>query len=221
MSKPKYTYHTETLPSLFRKIDAGEIHIPLFQRNFVWGKQQIIQLLDSVYNGLPIGNLLFWRSHEKRIMFSKEDFNNQLYTNKQSSYLYIVDGTQRLRTLYNCLHKKEDKNESLFNIGFNIDKEVFSYLDGDDISKETIAISSIFSHEDIIQHQINLASLENGQTLTKNLNKLISAFVEYQIPIVIIDEVTEDELRTVFERINTTGVSLSEEEIKRASKKTA
>jgi len=213
---PKTKYYIENLSSIFKRIDSGELHIPAFQRNFVWDKQQTLQLFDSIYNGLPIGTLLFWQSHEEKFAFSEDDFTNQPSTEEQLSYMYVIDGTQRLKVLYNCLHRKNKHPDSRFNIGFNLENEVFMYLDGASISEDIIVLSSIFSYEDIIKYQINLASYDNSQTLVKNLNKLISTFVDYQIPIIVIDGATRDELITVFQRINTIGVSLSKEEILRA-----
>jgi uncharacterized protein with ParB-like and HNH nuclease domain len=216
---PKTTYYIETLPLIFRRIDSGEIHIPNFQRPFVWGKKEIIQLFDSIYNGLPIGTLIFWRSHEKNLTFSQTDFTTQSRTEEHPYYMYVIDGTQRLKVLYNCLHRRENDKDSQFSIGFDLENETFMHLGQGNISETVIVLSSVFSHEEILNNQIMLSSHNAAQFLIKRLNKLISAFVEYQIPIMVIDQVTRDELITVFQRINTTGVTLSKEEILRARQK--
>ncbi|MEH1892196.1 MAG: DUF262 domain-containing protein [Nostoc sp.] len=213
---PKTIYYIESLPLIFRRIDSGEIHIPQFQRRFVWGREEIIQLFDSIYNGLPIGTLLFWRSSEKNFMFSQDDFMTSSQTEEQASYMYVIDGTQRLRALYNCLHRKENGQDSRFAVGFDLEKKIFTYLHKVNVSETIVVLSSVFSHEEIIKHQITLASHHASQILVKNFNELISAFVKYEIPIIVIDEVTKDEMLTAFQRINTTGTRLSKEDILRA-----
>jgi uncharacterized protein with ParB-like and HNH nuclease domain len=46
------------LVTLFRQISSGEVRIPAFQREFVWSDKQILDLLESVTDGFPIGSLL-------------------------------------------------------------------------------------------------------------------------------------------------------------------
>jgi hypothetical protein len=49
---------------LIKSIDEGSIHIPEFQREFVWNEQKILDLLDSIYKKYPIGSLIFWVTNE-------------------------------------------------------------------------------------------------------------------------------------------------------------
>ncbi|MFQ5714115.1 MAG: DUF262 domain-containing protein [Candidatus Scalinduaceae bacterium] len=41
-------------------IRKGEWKIPRFQREFVWEKKKVIELLDSMYKGFPIGSFFLW-----------------------------------------------------------------------------------------------------------------------------------------------------------------
>jgi uncharacterized protein with ParB-like and HNH nuclease domain len=216
----KTLYLIENLPIIFRRIDSGEIHIPQFQRPFVWSRQNIIQLFESIYNGLPIGTFLFWRSIEKNLTFSQDDFIAHTKSEEHTTYMYVIDGTQRLRALYNCLHKSDTTKNPQYWVGFDLEQETFVHLDNAVDSEIIVSLSSIFSPEKILNKQIALASQNNKVYFIKTFNKLVSAFVDYQIPIIVIDKVTEDELITVFERLNTRGVSLSKEEILRARRKT-
>src|SRR5437762_12610327 len=47
--------------SLFVEIDTGQIKLPMFQRDFVWDKEQSAKLIDSILKGFPIGTFIFWR----------------------------------------------------------------------------------------------------------------------------------------------------------------
>ena len=40
-------------------IEEGKFKIPTFQRDFVWGSKEKIDLFDSISKGYPIGSILF------------------------------------------------------------------------------------------------------------------------------------------------------------------
>ncbi len=48
------------IDKLMRRIEDGDIKIPAFQRGYVWNQQQVIDILDSIYNDYPIGSILLW-----------------------------------------------------------------------------------------------------------------------------------------------------------------
>ena len=41
-------------------IDDGTIALPEFQRGYVWNRNQVRKLMDSLYKRHPIGSLLVW-----------------------------------------------------------------------------------------------------------------------------------------------------------------
>jgi len=45
---------------VLQDIRSGQIILPPFQRNFVWKKQQIIKLFDSIMLGYPISTFILW-----------------------------------------------------------------------------------------------------------------------------------------------------------------
>lgn len=67
---------------LVRRIRNGDITIPSFQRQFVWTAKQSSRFIESLLLGLPIPG----------IFLSRES---------GSQKLLVIDGQQRLRTLYN------------------------------------------------------------------------------------------------------------------------
>jgi len=56
----------ERIANLINRIESGDIKIPKFQRGFVWQEEQILKLLESIYQEYPIGSLLFWLSEQLR-----------------------------------------------------------------------------------------------------------------------------------------------------------
>ena len=41
-------------------IDSGFIALPTFQRGYVWNRDQVRALMDSLYRKHPVGSLLVW-----------------------------------------------------------------------------------------------------------------------------------------------------------------
>ena len=50
-----------TIKEALDNIAAQEYVLPAIQREFVWSKEQICGLFDSLMQGYPLGELLFWR----------------------------------------------------------------------------------------------------------------------------------------------------------------
>lgn len=70
-----------TLEGLHLKWKAEEILIPDFQRSFVWKQVQSSKLIESFLVGLPVPPVY-------------------LYNERQSQYLFVIDGQQRLRSIF-------------------------------------------------------------------------------------------------------------------------
>ena len=43
------------------RINRQEYILPAIQREFVWTREQMIRLLDSIMKDYPIGSFLFWK----------------------------------------------------------------------------------------------------------------------------------------------------------------
>src|ERR1700722_5236173 len=92
--------HNKKYESLFNEIDTGQIKLPMFQREFVWDKEQTARLIDSILKGFPIGTFIFWRTREE--LRSYKELGNHVLPEKQKGEyaLYILDGQQRITSLY-------------------------------------------------------------------------------------------------------------------------
>ena len=89
------------LGKLIEDIDLGEIGLPDIQRPFVWPNTKVRDLFDSMYRGYPIGYLLFWENGlpgEHRVIGTNRK--------QKAPRLLIVDGQQRLTSLYAVLKSK-------------------------------------------------------------------------------------------------------------------
>ena len=91
-----------SLSTLLEEIDRGEIALPDIQRPFVWNPAKVRDLFDSMYRGFPVGNLLFWATGAE--MGARRIGT---HAHEAAPRLMIVDGQQRLTSLYTVLTGKE------------------------------------------------------------------------------------------------------------------
>jgi len=62
MSETVFKQVNYDLNSLVKYIELGEIGLPDIQRPFVWKNAKVRDLFDSMYQGYPVGYLLFWQT---------------------------------------------------------------------------------------------------------------------------------------------------------------
>lgn len=110
---------TKTLGELldYMDSDSERLKLPEIQREFVWNKQNIKLLFDSLYRELPIGQMLVWKPTEtspKSVGFSGK--SNRVHPSKVDQfYGYLLDGQQRL-TAISRIRDADDKYPLLINL---------------------------------------------------------------------------------------------------------
>ncbi|RAY13684.1 hypothetical protein DPM19_18640 [Actinomadura craniellae] len=90
----------------------GELRVPRFQRPFVWRPEQILNLFDSIERGYPIGSLLFWETSDR--LASLDHIGDLPVPEPRPArpVSYVLDGHQRLSTLYATLRRPADAKRS-------------------------------------------------------------------------------------------------------------
>ena len=113
-----------SIQDLLSQISRDEILLPEFQRGYVWNKDQVRGLMQSLYRKHPTGHLLIWRTYKPSLVRGGEAAHD-------GHSLLLLDGQQRLTTLFVLFQGEAPKlyeGESLFfNLHFNMQTEEFRF----------------------------------------------------------------------------------------------
>lgn len=90
------------LIDLFHRIDRGDLQLPDFQRDYRWNVDQIRNLLVTVLRGYPMGALLALDTRNTEMRFRPRPLHGAPDLGVDPGLL-LLDGQQRLTTLYQCL----------------------------------------------------------------------------------------------------------------------
>ncbi|MDR1341643.1 MAG: DUF262 domain-containing protein [Prevotellaceae bacterium] len=55
MSMQRYAVNQQLIETVLASVKAGEVAIPEIQRPFVWDASKVRDLMDSLYQGYPVG----------------------------------------------------------------------------------------------------------------------------------------------------------------------
>jgi hypothetical protein len=98
------------LESFLDEVHKGQLRVPKFQRPFVWRPEQMLDLFDSIERGYPIGSLLLWQTN-LRLESLERVGGLRVPDMPGQSATYVLDGHQRLSTLYSCLYHPDDSSD--------------------------------------------------------------------------------------------------------------
>ena len=196
----------EYLRELFDKLEKKNYSVPVFQRDFVWKPQQIINLFDSILRGYPIGSLVLWKSAD--VHQSKHILTDEIIDAPDPDY-FILDGRQRVTTLYGVLLNSKDKNIR-FNLLFNLEKQSFEFSQKE--SPFLVSVATLYDTFSMLDWMRTLPErVKNEEKLhsyiynAKNLNSILQ---EYIVSEILIGQCGFSEAGEVFSRINSTGTKI-------------
>lgn len=201
--------------ALFVEIDKGDIKLPMFQREFVWEKEQTAKLIDSIIKGFPIGTFIFWKTREELRSY-KDIGNHTLPETPKGDYAqYILDGQQRITSLYAIR-----KGIRITKDGKVIDyQDIFINLDYDAASDEQICVvEKVEGKRYISVHRLlnspftSLMREFEADTLDK-IESFKNKLTNYDFSTITIKDYPIEIACEVFSRINTGGKSLTVFEI--------
>jgi len=217
-----FTSKPYPLSSLLDEIERGDIALPDLQRPFVWKPTQIRDLFDSLFRGFPAGFILLWEiTTEQRV--KKIGTGDK----KREPRFLVIDGQQRLTSLYSVIKNSEIINEKFETfkpkISFNpleakfevwnpaIEKDIFWISDISDFFVKTRDTT----HSYITNFLKNLKSkkeISNAEEekITKNLEGLATIKSYLFTALELSSNLDTEMVSEVFVRVNSKGKPLNQ-----------
>jgi hypothetical protein len=206
----KYTVNQYFVSNILNWVQTKVIAIPEIQRPFVWNSIKVRDLMDSLYNGYPIGYIIAWKNPDIRLKDGS----------KSNGKLILIDGQQRIASLQAAIMgetiiNQEYKEERIF-ISFNpVTEEFFTLTPAIEKDKTWISdISKLMNKEGGLFEDVNHYCEKNPEVdrkiIEKNIEKLLQ-IKSKQIGYIELDSTLDIETVTeIFVRINSKGVVLSQ-----------
>ena len=114
------------ISTILDHIDSGHMALPEFQRGYVWNRDQVRGLFDSLYRRHPVGGLLVWATESKTAAHRGD-------TKLAAGIVkLLLDGQQRMTSLYGVVRGRPPKffdgNVQAFTgLRFHLDAEIFAF----------------------------------------------------------------------------------------------
>ncbi len=129
-----------SLTDLMSSVDSGAAQLPDFQRGWVWDDGRIRSLILSVIRNFPVGAAMFLEYGNESIHFKHKPIEGSVANPSTVPNELILDGQQRLTSLYNALysknpvHTKTDKGKEIDRYYYlDIKKAIDPSADDDEI----------------------------------------------------------------------------------------
>ncbi|MBK9368450.1 MAG: DUF262 domain-containing protein [Deltaproteobacteria bacterium] len=215
---------------LLADVRLGHIQIPRFQRPFVWKDERRLDLLRSIYIGIPIGSLIVWRTSETQLACFRKIAGISIPAPPAGQVVsYLLDGHQRLTTLLstfspspqpgaNGSQEVTEEDERPDQIFFDLEKDEF--IVGNSTKSDLCLPMNLFLDAVALRKRFRL--LERGgegvtpinpvrlDPLQERAEKLLYAMQSCRIPIVPLTTNSLDLATQTFYRVNSLGMPMTE-----------
>jgi hypothetical protein len=210
MTTQRYSVTPHPIDTLLTWVKTGDIAIPEIQRPFVWDATKVRNLLDSLYQGYPVGYLISWRNPTVKLKDGSSSQGKRI----------LIDGQQRVTALMAALLSLEvltkDYETVRIRIAFHPGEERF------EVRNPAIAksgawiedVSAIFGPDADLIELIEDYAERNPETDRKAVGKVLQKLGKIVNNHVGLIELAEDlDIETVTEifiRVNSAGTELSQ-----------
>ena len=210
MSSQKYSVNQHLIETILSWVKSGEIAIPEIQRPFVWDSTKVRDLLDSLYQGYPVGYIIAWRNPNIKLK------DGTLAEGKK----ILIDGQQRVTALRAAIAGEQvinqDYKQIRIRIAFHPMEERFEVANPA-IDKDKTWFSDIgpiitgdLKPHKIIPNYLKLNPEADQDLIYERLDKLTNIQKKQVGLIELAPDLDIETVTEIFIRINSKGVVLSQ-----------
>lgn len=210
MSTQRYSVTPHPVETLLTWVKSGEIAIPEIQRPFVWEATKVRNLLDSLYQGYPVGYLIAWRNPTVKLKDGSTSVGKRI----------LIDGQQRVTALMASLLGVEvltDDYETVqIRIAFNPQKEEFEVANPairknvawiPDVARVFQPSTSLFQ---LVEEYCKANPASSQDQVFKVIEKLRGIIHNHVGIIELAEDLDIETVTEIFIRVNSAGSPLSQ-----------
>lgn len=206
----KYSVNQHLIENILSWVSTGEIAIPEIQRPFVWDSSKVRDLMDSLYQGYPIGYIIAWQNPNVRLKDGSISKGKKI----------LIDGQQRVTALTAAILGEYVINQNYqrikIKIAFNPIEEKFEVQNPAILKDKTWLpdISEIFNGSvsllTLVRDYLKVNEGTDETKIEKSFTNLVN-IPKKQIGLIELSHDLDIETVTeIFIRINSKGVVLSQ-----------
>lgn len=219
---------TFSFEELIEQVRNGVLRVPRFQRGFVWRQDQVLQLFESIKQRYPIGSLLIWRTRGRYSSFGQLGPiavpDNEPMAPAEVGY--VLDGHQRLSTLYGVLALSEETalalkgSQRVFLVYYDLSTEKFAHVRVPNYCQ--LPLRYLLAAEDHLTPWIdsrrdktlpNSAERAKWDLWRRRALTLQTTFAQYRVPYLDVTDAELDEAVNIFWRLNSQGSRVRRAEV--------
>ena len=200
------TSQSYSIAGLRDLVRAGRLRVPQFQRSFRWERRDVLNLVDSVLRGYPIGSLLLWKreARAERLRIGALDIE----AGQMPDALWVVDGQQRVTSLVNVVDPV-GSHDPRFALGYALRERKVVPL-REPAPPLVVPLPDLF---DLGRALAWLRDNPDGTDFAPHIQEIAGRLAGVSVPATIMEDADEQVLREVFDRINNRGKKLNAAEI--------
>jgi hypothetical protein len=210
MATQRYSVTPHPIETLLTWVKSGEIAIPEIQRPFVWEATKVRNLLDSLYQGYPVGYLIAWRNPTVKLKDGTPSVGKRI----------LIDGQQRVTALMAALLGREvltkDYETARIRIAFHPLEERFEVANPairkdvswiEDVAEVFVLEASLTELTDTYSEKNPAADRKRVSRVLEKLRKITNNHVGV---IELAEELDIETVTEIFIRVNSAGAELSQ-----------
>lgn len=203
---------TPTIERLVDWVREGRVRLPRFQRALRWRSEHVINLFDSIARGFPIGVLLM---AQQQASAEITHFGVvQIASPERQNGLYVIDGQQRITALAGALlHPDLVPYGDIHAIWFDLVNQTFHRLRTSKAPPTWLPLNVVLDSFRLLTWLNDWPLRADQPLLVHAALRLGKAIREYQVPSYTVEGASEEALRFIFKRTNTSGIAMRESEV--------
>lgn len=193
---------------LVNELEKGNLRIPRFQRDYVWEPSKVVKLLNSILKEYPIGTFFLWETDKEMEGFCRRVPHLNFPDKPEAGrFSFILDGQQRITSLYVGLKGMSIGNKDYSKICFNLDKKEFR-IPRPRPEQNDIPACRLFDHSSSMA-LVKQYTEQGNSDFVMAIMKCSELLRTYPLSIIKSLGMGLEEVVDIFERINQGGKRLS------------